>query len=210
MSVKYLFNHLILLRFYHSCLPNALLPSLPPPPSTSIFFTGNHFLTKCIFYHKSLQSNQIYKHWQIKLLDHETSEKYRNLWAASTHSNETKSTILEKLSLLINSLINWTLNIFLFKKKVCVIKKTLENILQALGIHNDFQLCDPKKAVNNYNGAILPEFRNFLNFLLAFGLDFNLPIKILRFDEYYTPQKNYSASYTENNAQQTFKASSED
>ena len=63
-------------------------------------------------------------------------------------------------------------------------ERTHRKKLQRLGIYNQLQPCDPDKVVHNYSDVKLS---TRIRFLLAFGLDFNLPVRKLSLHSLYVP-----------------------
>ena len=151
------------------------------------------FLTKCKIYNvfpkflrfklykQSLNSSQFYKAWQAKLLINELNCKRR---AVSKFSE-----LLEQEHVLLTAVLS-PLDLIITQrhaKKVIgdfiqTTEITHERKLRNLGIENDIKPCDAEKVIFNYSSIILP---SRLKFLLAFGLDFCLPIYKLNFYKYF-------------------------
>ena len=78
----------------------------------------------------------------------------------------------------------WLLNII--DEVVSVFKKKHETIhdrkLRRIGIDNSLQPCDPKKVIFNFSSKTLS---TRIKFLLAFGIDFKLPIWKLNYYDYF-------------------------
>ena len=56
-----------------------------------------------------------------------------------------------------------------------------------MGINNDLAPCDPDKVIHNYSSLVIPDR---IRFLLAFGLDFCLPVYKLDFFKYFSSYEN--------------------
>ena len=56
--------------------------------------------------------------------------------------------------------------------------------LRKIGMDNDISLCDPNNVVSNYNSIDLPSRTKTL---LAYGLDFCLPVHNINFYKYFLP-----------------------
>ena len=153
------------------------------------------FLTKCKtydvipkflrfkLYRKSLQSQQFYKSWQVKLLDQEIVNKKQQISSLQDRLLDTEASVRQNFRLLDQTLVNRTVGRIL-RTENRSITRTHENKLIRLGIQNDLNPCDPEKVVHNYSDVNLP---TRVKFLLAFGLDFNLPIRKLSLHTFYTP-----------------------
>ena len=61
-------------------------------------------------------------------------------------------------------------------------KKIHDRKLRAIGVHHDLYPCDPSAVVHNYSNVILS---SRLRTLLAFGLEFGLPVYKLNYFRYF-------------------------
>ena len=127
-------------------------------------------------YRKSLQSSDAYKKFQSQLLEEEISSKQKCLNKLrppqkhlSIFSKFDRVRIQRKVKLLVSE--------YELKTKTVHYKK-----LSNIGIDTRLQPCDPNLVVSNYSSV---ELSSRLKFLLAFGLDFCLPVYKLNFFDFY-------------------------
>ena len=132
-------------------------------------------------YKKSLQTTAFYKSWQTKLLNNEITTKKKQLKQLQEDSSHDANLAAHPFSFIdrhrIRRLIAHTVTQFTRKTK-----DTHQKKLRTLGIDNDLAPCDPNKVIHNYSSVPLP-IR--IKFLLAFGLDFCLPVFKLDFTKYF-------------------------
>ena len=134
-------------------------------------------------YKKTLQSTHFYKRWQAKLLNYEIQEKKRTINKLTQEVKELKKVISGAFTWLDHSIIVRHVNSELINfenKTVQTHKKKLGN----LGINNEISPCNPDEVVFNYSNLQL-SFR--MKTLLAYGLDFCLPVYKLNFYKYFLP-----------------------
>ena len=134
-------------------------------------------------YRKNLQSTQLYKSWQVKLLNLEIDEKRKRINFLETSRETNFSSFFRDLSvfdrLLLNQCIKSHVNSY-----VSSVKLTHKHKLENLGIFNELRPVEPEKIVHNYSSITIP---SRIKTLLAFGLDFQLPIYKLDFCKFFTP-----------------------
>ena len=128
-------------------------------------------------YKKSLQTSKAYQNFQHQLLDQELSSRSERAVQLRQQHAELQSSLQCQLSFfefrmykLHDSEIH---RVFISK---C--KKTHEKKLRHLGIHNGLVPCDPDHVIHNLSSKPLPQR---IKTLLAFGLDFRLPVWKLNF-----------------------------
>ncbi|KAG1651055.1 hypothetical protein GQR58_027516 [Nymphon striatum] len=136
-------------------------------------------------YKRSLETAKFYKSWQTKLLNNEINSKrktiiYLESITKSMENDWTVFRIFDRFS--IRKFSESRINDF-FSRTLLIHEKKLNN----LGINNDISPCDPDLVIHNYCDIVL-EPR--VKFLLAFGLDFCLPIFKLDFYKYYSAFEN--------------------
>ena len=159
------------------------------------------FLNKCKIYNvlpkflrfklykKELHNSSFYKAWQTKLLSIEIRSKKRNLKEISEKISEVLLLIKTSFSFLDKTVLcqKITGEVQQYSRKV---QSTHSKKLRNLGIRPDLSPCDPNSVVHNFSSAILP---NKVRTLLAYGLDFCLPIANLNFIKYFFPLEKISA-----------------
>ena len=134
-------------------------------------------------YKKTLQSAHFYKQWQAKLLNHEIQDKKRCINKLTQEVRELEAVVSGTFTWLDHGFIVRHVNSALAdyeKKTMETHKKKLNN----LGIYNEIAPCCPDKVVFNYSKLQL-SFR--MRTLLAYGLDFCLPVYKLNFYKYFLP-----------------------
>ena len=133
-------------------------------------------LYKRCFYH-----TKFYKCWQTKLLNEEIKSKRDRISVLSTDVVHSTNNLKESLSLLefyfANNFVKDSLSKF-YKQTKQIHDRKLHN----LGIHNNLEPCDPNKVIFNYSSRSLS---TRVKFLLAFGLDFGLPVYKLDYFKYF-------------------------
>ena len=135
---------------------------------------------------KSLCSSKFYKSWQIKLLDLEMSDKTKSIEKLENDVKISRTNLLRNKPVLDSYLIRTTLErtVKIYTEKTAL---THERKLKNLGLYNHLEPCDPNKIVHNFSSKAIPaRVKN----LLAFGLDFNLPIYNLDFYKYFAPMES--------------------
>ena len=134
-------------------------------------------------YKKSLHSSQFYKSWQIKLLTFEISSKTKRISELEELLKQKTTTFYNQVSYFDQIRIRSKVKAIVesFRLKTYNLQK---NKLQNLGVYNDLLPVDPSKVVHNFSSVKIPEK---IKFLLAFGLQFNLPVFHLNFYKYFHP-----------------------
>jgi len=151
------------------------------------------FLSKCktfnIFpkflrfklYKKALHSSSLYRSWQSKLLVNEIQTKRKALSDCSLRVKDAEAQIRSAVSSFDSALISR----YVSKRGDEFRKSTLvthERKLRNLGIENDLQPFDPDKVVLNFSSVSLSQR---VKTMLAFGLDFCLPVHKLNYFSYF-------------------------
>ena len=132
-------------------------------------------------YKKSLQNSKLYRTWQSALLEQEIKYKKARLRELERARTATRRLLYERLSFfqyfwLVTEIRN-TVSTFIRKHEATHTRK-----LQRLGISNSIQPCDPDKVIFNLSSKTVP---TRVKLLLAFGLDFKLPVWRLNFFNYF-------------------------
>ena len=152
-----------------------------------------NFLQKCKIYQvtpkflrfklhrKSLKSANFYKKWQDKLLTYEIKTKQFTLKklqiAVDSHEQKLAGTVSRFDMILLKR--NNIIDAEDFKTKTLA---THEKKLAALGVKQSIEPCDPDKVIFNYSSISIP---HRVKQLLAFGLDFGLPVFNLDYIKYF-------------------------
>ena len=132
-------------------------------------------------YKKALTSSCFYKRWLNKLLVNELNCKQRELKSANSHTDELNYQLLRSVSFLdYKFLLNSTSkSLKIFKTKIL---QTHSKKLANLGVVGDVTPVDPDKVIHNFSSVVLSTRQRFL---LAFGLDFSLPVYSIDFYRYF-------------------------
>ena len=132
---------------------------------------------------KALYSSQFYKSWMIKLLDKEIREKELTISSCKECFETELSALLSESNIwdriVIKRSLDHSAKIFTTKTKI-----DLDRKLEKLCITNQLRPCDPDKTVQNYSSILLPAR---IKTLLAFGLDFGIPVFKLDYYKFFTP-----------------------
>ena len=137
-------------------------------------------------YKQSLTTTDLYREFQQKLLDKEMFTKERLV----DHHKETKAALDGGLSEIVSAVDFQALCHFLTRKMNRYrqsVQETHERKLSSLGARLHLSSCKPEKVIFNYSNRKLNQREEFL---LSFGLDFNLPIHKLSFFKYFCLLKN--------------------
>ena len=134
-------------------------------------------------YKKVLQSSSFYKKWQNKLLNYEIQNKKKTISRLTTLIEQDESVINNTVTYIDSVVIKRKLHSILSKFEKTT-SDTHERKLQKLGIYNNIAPCDPDKIVFNYSKLNI-SYR--IKTLLAYGLDFCLPVYKLDFYRYFLP-----------------------
>ena len=131
-------------------------------------------------YRKSLQTENFYRAWQFDLLDKELNQKKLALEKSCNDLNSAAR------SFQVFSRIDGAIFRKFVEKDVssfrCTVTTTHLKKLRNLGIHNSLSPVNPSEVVHNYSSQILnPRVKT----LLAFGLEFALPVHKLNFYKYF-------------------------
>ena len=132
-------------------------------------------------YKKSLHSSTTYKKFQSELLDNELRLKTESVAHLAKQYEELRNSIHRQLSFFEFRMFKIHDNeiIQTFIKKC---KATHQKKLHHLGIYNELLPCDPDHVIHNLSSKNLPAR---VRTLLAFGLDFRLPVWKLNFFNYH-------------------------
>ena len=132
-------------------------------------------------YRKSLQTSEAYKTFQNELLANELSSKTKRAEQLRKQYGEIRDRLRVQLSFFEMRMFNLheheILETFVNKCKITHQKK-----LQNLGIYNRLIPCDPDRVIPNLSSKPLPDR---IKTLLAFGLEFKLPVWKLNFFHYH-------------------------
>ena len=132
-------------------------------------------------YKKSLEDSSIYRSWQAKLLSNEIGSKKKSSKKIELQINNLQASLRIIFSrfdiLIVNRLLDKQIALFTGKTR-----KTHDKKLSNLGIHGPIQPHDPDKVIFNFSSTPLsPRLKT----LLAFGLDFGLPVFKINFYSYF-------------------------
>ena len=132
-------------------------------------------------YRKSLKSSSFYQAWQHKLLNHELNSKTKRKVELGSIVKQLKSTFVSSISYLDFIVINRFLQSYIseFSKDV---KLTHKRKLHSIGIDCTLEPVNPDKVIFNYSTIQLPDR---IRYLLAFGLEFCVPIFKLNYFKYF-------------------------
>ena len=128
-----------------------------------------------------LTSAAFYKSWQSKLLINEINCKKRSLdkyQGALTQHEGALSNVLSSLDMF---LVRNHLRITVAEFEASASARH-ENKLIALGVRPRVEPCDPSSVIYNFSDVTIPER---VRYLLAFGLDFGLPVFRLNFVKHF-------------------------
>lgn len=132
-------------------------------------------------YKKSLHTKSFYRSWQTQLLDQEIRFKKQRVAELKESCSRQKKSLYQSLSLFkyfwLCQHVQALLSAFVRSQEIVHSRK-----LQRIGIHGDCQPCDPDKVIFNLSSKPIPKR---IKFLLAFGLDFKLPVWKLNFYDYF-------------------------
>ena len=132
-------------------------------------------------YKKSLQKSKLYRTWQSELLDEEIRCKKNRLRLCEKGRSEKRRLLYEKLSLFqyfwLSTEVKNIVSAFIKKHEVIHTRK-----LHRLGIPNSIQPCDPDKVIFNLSSK---NISRRVKTLLAFGLEFKLPVWKLNYYKYF-------------------------
>lgn len=132
-------------------------------------------------YRRTLQSSTFYRSWQTKLLNNEIKLKKKSRDDLQIRTSELSENVKNSVSAIDNAVINIRIN-RLLKRFIEDTSTTHQNKLRNLGINNDLKPYNPDAVVFNYSSHNLT---HRMKSLLAFGLDFCLPVYKINFYEYF-------------------------
>ena len=130
---------------------------------------------------KCLNSATFYRAWQTKLLVNEINLKKKTIKKFEAVLETQKASVMNNMSpwdrrLLANFTDREIGNVI----SRCTL--THQKKVRALGIKQDINPCDPESIIFNFSDREIP---NRVKYLLAFGLDFGLPIFKLDYVKYF-------------------------
>ena len=132
-------------------------------------------------YKRSLTSSSFFKSWHTKLLSYEINIKKKLISLFKVECDDIKCQIRNKVSfldrILITRKLDETVDVLVRKTKSAHNKK-----LGDLGVNNDLAPVDPQKVVFNYSSRVIT---NKQKTLLAYVLDFDLPVYKINFFQYF-------------------------
>jgi len=132
-------------------------------------------------YKQCLRSSHFYKSTQIKLLNYEINCKIKSSNQLASEVKSVDVQIANTFSTIDSIIIRQNVKNVLSKFK-SIVSATHDKKLKNLNIHNNLVPCDPDSVVFNYSSVSLsPKLKT----LLAFGLDFCLPIYKLNYFQYF-------------------------
>ena len=132
-------------------------------------------------YKKTLHNKSFYRSWQTQLLDQELKCKKRRVAELKECCESQRTSLYQLLSFFkyywLSYHVRTVISTFIRSQESVHTRK-----LQRIGIHGDCQPCDPDKVIFNFSSKPVPKR---IKFLLAFGLDFKLPVWKLNFFNYF-------------------------
>ena len=132
-------------------------------------------------YKRTLHGSKLYRNFQSQLLDNEIKEKKHRITALQKCATEKREHLLATLTFFqyywLSKEVRDSVSIYQKKTKEIHARK-----LCKIGIINKIEPCDPDKVIFNLSSKPLPPR---IKTLLAFGLDFKLPIWKLNFYRYF-------------------------
>lgn len=138
-------------------------------------------------YRRSLQNSKFYKSWQSKLLNKEINLKKNSVVTLRAKSSTTDMNLQAVFSIIVCAAVRRYVK-KITDEFISISKETHFKKLSNLGLKgNSLQPCDPNKVIYNFSAITLS---NRLKTLLAFGLDFGLPIFKLNFFKYFLKFEN--------------------
>ena len=141
-------------------------------------------------YKKSLHAQQFYKSWLVKLLNFEISFKRKRISELNLLIQDNTCQFNKNVHFLVQLVAANNLKKFVqsyISRNRIIQNKKLEH----LGIFNDLVPVNPFEVVHNYSSIKIPER---IQFLLAFGLQFNLPIFKIDFYKFFHPLEKIAFS----------------
>ena len=132
-------------------------------------------------YKKCLQTSSFYRSWQMKLLNYEINCKNKLSSKYSDDIANLKQELESNFSKIDNYVIEHFVKKITEKKKQNVISGHKKK-LHKLGIDNELGPVNPDSVVYNYSSITIS---HKLKTLLAFGLDFALPVYKINFFSYF-------------------------
>ena len=141
-------------------------------------------------YKRSLQTSNFYKSWQTKLLNNEINAKKKAIKLHERNLTSALATVHNSVS----TIDRWIL-LRCADQQVSDFKKTTSLVhqrkLATLGISNDIAPCDPDSVIFNFSSTNISDRTKTL---LAYGLDFVLPVYKLNFFSYFLAFEKLAAS----------------
>jgi len=132
-------------------------------------------------YKRSLQQTKFYKSWQNKLLNKEINFKRSSVRRLDCELQALYSDVRLRFSYIDGALVSRFCN----RENEAFRNKTLathHKKLSDLGVNSEIRPCDPNRVVQNYSSISLsPRLRT----ILAYGLDFCLPVYKVDFYKYF-------------------------
>ena len=132
-------------------------------------------------YKRNLHSSSFYKSWQNKLLIHEINFKKKSIEQLLSQTTELKDLISAKFSRIDSMIVFHCVNEFVYKFRERI-ASTHAKKLKDLGVNNKLSPVDPQSVVYNFSSLSLSKR---VITLLAFGLDFGLPIYKIDYFQYF-------------------------
>ena len=132
-------------------------------------------------YRKNLTNSKLYRSWQFKLLNMEIRQKHRNIKRLQEQSHQLLSNLKLSVLYIDFNCISCKVNSFI-DKQIITIKQKQARKLSNLGVNNSLQPLDPNRVIHNFSDRQLTTREQTL---LAYGLNFKLPIFKLDFFNYF-------------------------
>ena len=130
---------------------------------------------------KSLMSSNFYKGWQAKLLSNEINCQKTAFKHIQSNLEKYETELITKITWLEMATIRKHI-IRTVQDYTRTTRLTHEKKLHALGVRSHIEPCNPERVIFNYSSVNIP---TRVRLLLAFGLDFGLPIFKLDYVKYF-------------------------
>ena len=134
-------------------------------------------------YKKCLEYSHLYKSWQTKLLINELNSKRKSIDTLSSLLKQRTCNVKAKFPSFCAFRIFRHIEAEIEQYKFSI-RSVHERKLFNLGVKNNIEPCNPDEVIFNYSSLTLDQRTKFL---LAFGLDFCLPVFKLDFYKYFLP-----------------------
>ena len=143
-------------------------------------------------YNPNLLNSKLYKKWQHKLLNYEINTKQKQINKQQTLNSNHWHQLYQSVSF-VDSLYLKNLVYKSTTNSISKVKQTHDKKLRNLGINNKISSLNPEKVIFNFSNRTLS---NKEQSLLAFGLNFKIPIFNLNYFKYFLAFENLYKTLT--------------